>query len=274
MDEAMQTALEKLEALKAALVATGGIAVAFSGGVDSTFLLAAAREALGDRVLALTARAPFIAPRESAEALDFCAEQGIRQIFADVDMAAIPHFAENPPDRCYHCKKALFTALGALAAAEGITVLAEGSNVDDQGDYRPGLRALAELGVLSPLKAAGLTKAEIRLLSREMGLATWDKPSFACLASRFPYGETITLEKLRMVDRAEQLLLDRGFPQMRVRLHGTLARLEVLPEDIGRLAAEPMRSEVAAALKEMGFSYVTLDLAGFRSGSMNEVLGK
>ena len=135
-------------------------------------------------------------------------------------------------------------------------------------------RALAELGVLSPLKAAGLTKAEIRLLSKEMGLATWDKPSFACLASRFPYGETITLEKLRMVDRAEQFLLDKGFPQMRVRLHGTLARIEVLPQDIGRLAAEPMRSEVAAALKEMGFSYVTLDLAGFRSGSMNEVLGK
>ena len=274
MDEAIRTAHEKLDTLKAALAATGGIAVAFSGGVDSTFLLAAAREALGDRVLALTARAPFIAPRESAEALDFCAERGIRQLFVDEDMAAIPHFAENPPDRCYHCKKALFTALGAMAAAEGITALAEGSNVDDQGDYRPGLRALAELGVLSPLKAAGLTKAEIRLLSREMGLATWDKPSFACLASRFPYGETITLEKLRMVDAAEQLLLDRGFPQMRVRLHGTLARIEVLPQDIGRLAAEPMRSEVAAALKEMGFSYVTLDLAGFRSGSMNEVFGK
>ena len=185
---------------------------------------------------------------------------------------SVEGFSQNPPDRCYLCKKALFSNIQRLAAENNLACVVEGSNMDDNQDYRPGHRAIAELGIRSPLRDAGLTKAEIRELSREMGLPTWDKPSYACLASRFVYGETITPEKLSMVEQAEQLLMDHGFRQMRVRVHGNLARIEVPMEDLDRIMEETLRQAVTARFRELGFSYVTLDLAGFRSGSMNETL--
>ena len=250
----------------------GSAAVAFSGGVDSAFLLKAAHAALGSRAVAVTATARAFPRRESSEAEDFCRREGIRQIFYDFDVMAVEGFPENPPDRCYLCKRALFENIQRIASENGLSCVVEGSNLDDNQDYRPGHRAIAELGIKSPLRDAGLTKAEIRQLSHELGLPTWDKPSYACLASRFVYGETITPEKLSMVEQAEQYLMDQGFRQMRVRVHGNLARVEVLPEDIPRLLSDELRRSVSDRLKSLGFSYVTLDLAGFRSGSMNEAL--
>ena len=250
----------------------GSAAVAFSGGVDSAFLLKAAHAALGSRAVAVTATARAFPRRESSEAEDFCRREGIRQIFYDFDVMAVEGFSENPPDRCYLCKRALFENIQRIASENGLSCVVEGSNLDDNQDYRPGHRAIAELGIKSPLRDAGLTKAEIRQLSHELGLPTWDKPSYACLASRFVYGEAITPEKLSMVEQAEQYLMDQGFRQMRVRVHGNLARVEVLPEDIPRLLSDELRRSVSDRLKSLGFSYVTLDLAGFRSGSMNEAL--
>ena len=264
----------KLDVLKGILRATGGLAVAFSGGVDSTFLLAAACGELGDRVLAVSAASRAFPMRELAEARAFCGERGIRQVVVDAHEVDAPGYRDNPPDRCSLCKTVLFGALWDCAREQGFEVLADGSNVDDEGDYRPGMRALAELGVRSPLREAGLTKAEIRLLSHEMGLPTWDKPSFACLSSRFPYGERITDEGLARVDAAEQYLLGRGLHQVRVRVHGgTVARIETLPGEFDMVAAEPARSEIRDRLRGLGFSYVALDLGGYRSGSLNEVLG-
>ena len=264
----------KLDVLKGILRATGGLAVAFSGGVDSTFLLAAACGELGDRVLAVSAASRAFPMRELAEARAFCGERGIRQVVVDAHEVDAPGYRDNPPDRCYLRKPVRFGARWDCARERGFEVLADGSNVDDEGDYRPGMRALVELGVRSPLREAGLTKAEIRLLSHEMGLPTWDKPSFACLSSRFPYGERITDEGLARVDAAEQYLLGRGLHQVRVRVHGgTVARIETLPGEFDMVAAEPARSEIRDRLRGLGFSYVALDLGGYRSGSMNEVLG-
>ncbi len=263
---------EKLSRLKTALRKLGSVAVAFSGGVDSAFLLKVAHDTLGDNAVAVTAKSCIFPDREFKEAEAFCRQENITQYICETDELAISGFSENPPNRCYLCKKELLKGIEAIARAHGIRHVIEGSNMDDLGDYRPGMQAAAELGVKSPLREAGLYKQEIRELSENAQLPTWDKPSYACLASRFAYGETITEEKLCMVERAEQLLMDKGLRQMRVRIHGTLARIEVPKEDFGRVMQEGIRDEIAAKFKEYGFSYVTFDLQGYRTGSANEVL--
>ena len=275
MEEELSADLqEKLGALKEYIRSLGSLAVGFSGGVDSTFLLCVAREVLGDKALAVTQIGAFVPERERGEAKSFCEERGIRQIICQADPFADPSFRNNAPDRCYYCKRRIFTEIKRIAKENGIDYVAEGSNLDDLGDYRPGLRAVEELEIKSPLREAGLTKAEIRKLSKAMGLPTWSKPSYACLASRFVYGEEITEEKLKMIDQAEQFLIELGFTEERVRMHGNLARIEVPEKDIGKLSEPETREKVYECLKEIGFMYVTLDLRGYRVGSMNEVLKK
>jgi len=250
----------------------GSIAVAFSSGVDSTFLLKTARDLLGDRVLAITVHSCLSPQRELDEAMQFTRDEGIEHIVLEVDELSIPGFAQNPADRCYLCKVELFTRIQRIAEERGIPHVAEGSNADDSNDYRPGLRAITELGILSPLRDAGLTKSEIRQLSSELGLPTWNKQSFACLASRIPYGEEITKERLAMIDAAEQYLLDAGFRQVRVRFHGNLARIETNEEGQQFLADKALREAIHCRFKEIGFVYVAIDLLGYRTGSMNETL--
>ena len=265
---------EKFEKLKNYLSSLESVVVAFSSGVDSTFLLKTAHDVLGDKVIAVTAESCSFPKRELNEAKLFCQKEGIKHIVVESEELEIDGFCKNPVNRCYLCKKELFEKITEIAKENNIKNIVEGSNIDDNGDYRPGLQAVSELNIKSPLRYAELNKNEIRELSKKLELNTWDKQSFACLSSRFVYGEEITKEKLSMVDKAEQLLLDLGFHQLRVRIHGTIARTEVLPDEFPKLIEEKNRLKIVTEFEKYGFTYISMDLKGYRTGSMNETLKK
>jgi len=270
MDKSVE---EKTARLKEIFRSMGKVLVAYSGGVDSTLLLRVAHESLGGgHVLAVTALSPLYPDRELAAAKRMALEMGLKHILIESNELEIEGFSRNPSNRCYLCKKELFEEMQNIARKEGIPYIVEGSTLDDERDHRPGKKAIQELRIRSPLQEARFTKGDVRELSRALGLSTWDKPSFACLASRFPYGEEITPEGLKMVDEAENFLISLGFKQVRVRHYQNLARIEVYPEEISRLMNGSLREKIVDRLKKIGYHYVTLDLQGFRSGSMNEVL--
>jgi len=264
--------LAKLVHLEKIIVRCGGALVAFSGGVDSTFLLSVAKDVLGKNLLAVTAASPVVQPNEVRRARAFAKKLGVAHEVIHTDEVMDEKYCSNSPERCYYCKQVLFSRLAALARERGFACVMEASNADDTGDYRPGLRAVRELGIVSPLIEANLAKAEIRALSRRRKLPTWNKPALACLASRFPYGERITVEKLDRVLRGEEFLLALGFSSCRLRYYGKLVRIEVPEDEINRLLNGVTRRKIAAKLKALGFHYVTVDLEGYRSGSMNEML--
>ena len=269
----MDPAQGKLDSLKTALAEMGSVLVAYSGGVDSTFLLKVAHDVLGGRAVGVTALSESYPQAELEDARRYAREMGARQIEIETRELDREGYRANSPERCFFCKDELFTKLAPIADREGCRFVVYGEIVDDRADHRPGARAAREHRVRAPLAEAGLTKLEIRRLSKEMGLATWDKPSMACLSSRIPYGSEVTPDKLAMIEKAEDVLRNLGLRQYRVRHHGAVARLEVDPRDFEELVRSPVRDLVVRRLKDLGFQYVTLDLQGYRSGSLNEVLG-
>ncbi len=266
------TTTEKLKKLKNILSEMKSVVVAFSGGVDSAFLLKTATGVLKDNVFAVICRSDSFPEREYNEAVSLAEQIGVKHITLETDEMSDENYISNPPDRCYYCKKIILSNLLRLAKAKKYNFVIEGSNTDDINDYRPGSRALNEMNVRSPLKEAGLTKQEIRSLSRDMGLPTWDKPSAACLSSRLPYGTRITAERLRMVDMAEEYLSELGLTQVRVRYHGDVARIEVPKKDMEFILREDVAGRIAERFKEIGFAYTSLDILGYRMGSLNETL--
>lgn len=263
---------EKEKRLKEIIKGLESVVVAYSGGVDSTLALKMCQDVLGEKVLAVTARSETYPAVELEDAEEMARGLGVRHLVIETKELEIPGFSHNPPDRCYWCKKELFQKLRALARQEGYKNVVDGANYEDGSDFRPGLRAGRELGIVSPLKEAHFSKADVRSLSRRLGLSTWDKPSYACLASRFAYGDEITREKLIKVARAEEFLREAGFKEFRVRAHGDVARIEVAKDHLDALLKSPLRERLIASFKKLGFIYITLDLEGYRSGSMNEPL--
>lgn len=262
----------KYNTLIAYLKKLGNAAVAFSGGVDSTFLLFAAKEALGEKVIALTVDAPYIAGWEIEEAKEITNQFNIKHQIIKVPF--IDTIKYNPENRCYLCKKAIFSSLQEITKRQGFTNLLDGTNSDDMDDFRPGLKALKELQVISPLRENGLTKEDIRAISKELSLPTWDKPPYACLLTRIPFDHEITLEEIERIEKAEKYLIDLGFKFIRVRSHGNLARIEINREKLQSILEEEISDKIYNKLKELGFSYVTIDILGYRMGSMNKTCNK
>lgn len=269
-----ETVQKKMEKLNSILCEMDSIIVAYSGGVDSAFLAISAKQTLGNKALAVTAKSPSLAPSELTKAVELAQEFGLNHKIIETNEVEREDYKANDANRCYFCKDELYTHLSLFASKEGYNVIANGTNIDDLGDFRPGLNAAEQYGIRSPMVEAGLTKAEIRTLSKKMSIPVWDKPAQACLSSRIPYGTPVSVTALNQIAEAEDFLRELGIDQLRVRHHDTIARIEVHPADFFRLVDEDMNRIIVNKFKDIGYSYITLDLEGFRSGSLNEVLAE